>query len=249
MRFIEYGRKNKNVIVFVHGSCTTAETCYSEIIKVLRKKYCCVLCRLDGHDTNRKSDFVSIERETLKIENYVKGRFDGKILAFVGLSLGSAICVNIMSRGEVKAEKIFLDSVYCIDKGFWYAWLTYLTCYAGIFYIRNGGRVPEKITEKFFGKGNRSVTDMLYSGISSKSVKNICLDVYRYKIRANVSLCESEILCIRGGYDPVSAQSVDLLRMYLPDLKEKVIENCGHAQFLNEHVQEYILMLDDFLKK
>ena len=31
MEFVEYGSKNAPALIFVHGSCTTAETCYSKV--------------------------------------------------------------------------------------------------------------------------------------------------------------------------------------------------------------------------
>ena len=31
MEFAEYGSKNAPTLIFIHGSCTTAETCYSKV--------------------------------------------------------------------------------------------------------------------------------------------------------------------------------------------------------------------------
>ena len=43
--------------------------------------------------------------------------------------------------------------------------------------MRKGGKVPDKLIETVFGKGNRSVVDMMYSGTSKITVKNVCRQV------------------------------------------------------------------------
>lgn len=71
MEFVEYGSKNAPTLIFIHGSCTTAETCYSKVAEALKDNYHCVLCRLDGH-YDGSPDFVSLDKEAEQIEEYVQ---------------------------------------------------------------------------------------------------------------------------------------------------------------------------------
>ena len=181
MEFAEYGSKNAPTLIFIHGSCTTAETCYSKVAEALKGNYHCVLCRLDGH-YDGSPDFVSLNKEAEQIEEYVQQNRNGSVYALIGLSLGSTICVHLLTRKKISVSKVFLDGVYVQNKGALYANMCALMCNIGIGYMRNGGKVPDKLIETVFGKGNRSVVDMMYSGTSKVTVKNVCRQVYEYKL-------------------------------------------------------------------
>ena len=90
----------------------------------------------------------------------------GSVYALIGLSLGSTICVHLLTRKKISVSKVFLDGVYVQNKGALYANMCALMCNIGIGYMRKGEKVPDKLIETVFGKGNRSVVDMMYSGTS-----------------------------------------------------------------------------------
>lgn len=247
MEFAEYGSKNAPTLIFIHGSCTTAETCYSKVAEALKGNYHCVLCRLDGH-YDGSPDFVSLDKEAEQIEEYVQQNRNGSVYALIGLSLGSTICVHLLTRKKISVSKVFLDGVYVQNKGALYANMCALMCNIGIGYMRKGGKVPDKLIEMVFGKGNRSVVDMMYSGTSKVTVKNVCRQVYEYKL-GNISADGIDIISLRGEYEPIPTASFKLLKEHIPHIREKVIPSCGHVQFLNEQPDKYIRLLTEFLKK
>ena len=246
MRFTGYGSKKLPAILFIHGSCTTAEICYKKIAAALCKKYHCILVHLDGHEPDKTNSFISLEKEAEKIERFVSKHYNGRIYGITGLSLGATICVHLMSRGYIHADKILLDGVYCVDVGLFQTWINILTCISGIKYLKMGGKVPDSHVEKIFGKGNTAVVQMLFNGMSAKSVKSVFTEVYQYRISPDISECDSEILCIRGEYEPIPEKSFMLLKKHLPNIKEKIIPDCGHAQFLHEHSEKYAELLSKF---
>ena len=69
----------------------------------------------------------------------------------------------------------------------------------GVIRIRDGKWVPRFIIEKLMGKGNRSVIEMLYPGISSATLHNACRDVYAYQIPEGLKKTESEVTYWRGS--------------------------------------------------
>lgn len=247
MEFVEYGSKNAPTLIFIHGSCTTAEICYSKVAEALKDNYHCVLCRLDGHYYG-SPDFVSLDKEAEQIEEYVQQSLNGSVYALIGLSLGSTICVHLLTRKKISVSKVFLDGVYVQNKGALYANMCALMCNIGIGYMRKGGKVPDKLIEMVFGKGNRSVVDMMYSGTSKITVKNVCRQVYEYKL-GNISADGIDIISLRGEYEPIPTASFKLLKEHIPHIREKIIPNCGHVQFLNEQPDKYIRLLTEFLKK
>ena len=246
MRFTESGARELPTILFVHGSCTTAETCYSDVVDRLSEHYHCVLVHLDGHEADKRSSFISLDKECGKIERFVIKHYGGKIFGLTGLSLGATICTRLMTRGNIRAEKVMLDGVYCVDVGFVQTWVNIITCVLGIKYLKMGGRVPDGLVEKIFGKGNAAVVQMLFEGMSAASVKNVCTEVYRYRLSPEISKWSSEILCIRGEYEPIPERSFALLKELLPQIRERVIPDCGHSQLLHEHSVEYYELMKEY---
>ena len=127
------------------------------------------------------------------------------------MSLGSTICVHLLTRKKLSVSKVFLDGVYVQNKGALYANMCALMCNIGIGYMRKGGKVPDKLIETVFGKGNRSVVDMMYSGTSKITVKNVCRQVYEYKL-GNISADGVDIISLRGEYEPIPTASFKLLK-------------------------------------
>ncbi|WP_295156689.1 alpha/beta fold hydrolase [uncultured Ruminococcus sp.] len=248
MRFTECGARELPTILFIHGSCTTAEICYGETVKKLSGDHHCVLVHLDGHEAEKRGSFISLDKECEKIERFVMKHYDGKIFGITGLSLGATICVHLMTRGNIRADKILLDGVYCVDVGFVQTWVNIIVCTIGIKYLKMGGKIPDKLVEKIFGKGNAAVVQMLFEGMTARSVKNVCTEVYRYRLSPEIAKCGSEILCIRGEYEPIPERSVALLKEYIPQIRVQVIPNCGHSQMLHEHDGEYCELLSKYFK-
>ena len=154
MEFAEYGSKNAPTLIFIHGSCTTAETCYSKVAEALKDNYHCVLCRLDGH-YDGSPDFVSLDKEAEQIEEYVQQNRNGSVYALIGLSLGSTICVHLLTRKELSVSKVFIDGVYVQNKGTLYANMCALMCNIGIGYMRKGGKVPRQADRNGFRQGQQ----------------------------------------------------------------------------------------------
>lgn len=242
MEFVTHGMSDKPVVVFVHGSCTTAETCYSKVIEDLKRDHYCVLCRLDGH-YDGSEDFISLDDEAEQIEVFINKEFGGRISLLAGLSLGATICVRLIERNRCRYDRVLLDGVYVLDKGKCYASFCTWLCSLGIARIRKGGSIPDFLVEMVFGKGNASIVEMMYPNTSPVTISNVFRQVYRYKIDPGLEDNGSRIVCVRGEYEPIPAKSYKLLKAHLKGLKEIVIPHCGHAQFLFERPDEYIELL------
>lgn len=248
MDFEVHGNSNYPGVLFIHGSCTTAETCYSEIVKELEKDHCCILCKLDGHYPGAP-DFISLDREAEQIESYINTYWGGSLFALAGLSLGATICVHLLSRKKISVDKVFLDGVYVQNKGRLYAKSCGMICNAGISYMKKGGKIPDWLIEKQFGKGNSCIVEMMYHGISRVSVRNVCDQVYEYKLSNDLTADDLQILCLRGEFEPIPKRSFELLREHIPHIRERIIPGCGHAQYLYRNPRDYAVTLREFLSQ
>ena len=119
MKYIEYGKENKEVIILLHGGGLSWWN-YKEVAEKLSINYHIVLPILDGH-AGSDADFISIEDNARKIINLIDENFGGKVLLIGGLSLGGQILIEILSqRGEI-CEHALIESALVIPSK-----LTYL---------------------------------------------------------------------------------------------------------------------------
>lgn len=246
MRFITMGSEAFPTLLFIHGLSATAESCYGKVGRCLQNQWHIVLCELDGH-YDGSPIFRSIDDECEQIEAYVSENRQGQIHGMVGLSLGGTIAVSLLSRDKIQIEKTILDAAFCVDMGLLKG------CYGRVFPIgvarvRDGKYVPGFLIDLFMGKGNRSMTQMIYPGITVETCRNACRDVYSYQISDELRNTSSAVEFWRGSREPYPAKGAELLKKFLPSMTERVFPDMGHCQFLHEHPEEYANLLDQTMR-
>ncbi len=113
MHFLTLGDTSAPAVMLIHGMATTAELCYSTIAEKLSRYYYVILAKLDGHDPDSDSVFLSLNDSCRKIEQYVKRYHSGHLYALSGFSLGGSIAVQLLQRGRIQIDKVHLDAAFC----------------------------------------------------------------------------------------------------------------------------------------
>lgn len=89
---------------------------------------------------------------------------------------------------------------------------------------------------------------MLYTGVTQKTITNVCEYVYRYDIPEGIRRYIGQTVFWYGSNEPYPRRSAELLKGYLPKLEVVEFENMGHGQYLHEHSAEYAAKLIEYLK-
>lgn len=247
MRFIEMGPGTQPTLLFIHGLSATAESCYGEVGRLLQKDWHVVLCELDGH-YDGSPEFSGVDNACEQIEAFVRENNQGELRGLIGLSLGGTIAVSLLGRGRIQVERCVLDAAFCVDMGLLRGFFTFLFP-TGVGRIRDGKYVPGFVVDALMGKGNRSVIEMLYSGITVETCKKACRDVYAYHIPENLKRQVAAVEFWRGSNEPYPKKSAVLLREQLPNMTERVFPGMGHCQFLHEQPEEYAGLVDAFVRE
>ena len=248
MDFMTYGTPDSPPVMLIHGMATTAEICYHEIAQKLKERYYVILAVIDGHNENDDSDFISLQDSCEKIEKYVTENFGGRLYGISGFSLGGSISVMLLQRGMIKAEKVHLDAAFCVKLGLLSPVYTALFV-RGIGWMQSGRQLPDIITEHVFGKGNNSVKEMLYTGVSNNTIINCCHDVYRFELTERLRGCTAEVTYWLGENEQYPRKTAALLRKYLPEMQVRMFAGMGHGQLIHEHKAYYCRELMRFLEK
>ncbi len=109
MRFTEYGRNNKRVVLLLPGTCCTVSMNFSGVIPALREKYYVVGVDYTGFDGSGR-DFTDMTDSAERIERYVLTNFNGRVFAVYGSGLGASLAAQLAERRVICAEHIILGS-------------------------------------------------------------------------------------------------------------------------------------------
>ena len=237
MNYLTYGNKQDKAIVLIHGMASTALLCYESILKYFVDYYV-VLVEVDGHSKNVQGDLLSLKDCCDDIEKYINENLDGHIYGLCGFSMGSTIAVELIGRGNISIDKTVLDAAFTVKMGIKAKPFEICFCKA-IKRIQQGKKIPQFLIDSVMGKGNNSVIEMLYQDVTSETIINACEFVYKYNIPAGLRHYRNPVLFLRGERESYPKKSAAILKNYLPQLEEKVLDEMGHGQYLHEHSAEY----------
>lgn len=246
MHYQSYGNKENKSLLFIHGLASSATLCFEPLLEFL-KDYYVILWELEGHSEHQPADFLSLKSSVDAIEEFILNEMGGRVYGLCGFSMGATMAVELIGRGKISAERLFIDGAVTVPMGLKALPLT-LVFATGVHRMKKGKWIPKVAMERLMGKGNDSVSAMIYPGVSDRSVKNACRDLYRYTIPERLRGFTYPVLSLRGSEEPIAAESERLLRMYLPHLETRVFDGKGHGQFLFEEPKAYGDILRRFLE-
>lgn len=245
MNFLCFGKKCGKSVLFIHGMASTAMLCYEPIIQYLSDYYV-ILAEVDGH-SSRSDKLVSLANNCDEIERYIIRHLSGNLYCLSGFSMGATMAVEIIGRGNVHVTKTHLDAAFLTRMGLLTKPYTHIFCKA-IERIQKGKTIPKCLMDAVMGKGNKSVIEMLYPGITADTVRTACEFVYQYTIPEHIRAYQGTVLFWRGSNERYPRKSAALLKTYLPELVDVEIEHMGHGQYLHEHSGEYARSLIAYLQ-
>ena len=114
MEYKEYGAKNNDIIVLLHGGGLSWWN-YIDEIGLLKDDFHIVIPILDGH-SGSDADFTSIANNALEIINFINENYNGKVKLIGGLSLGGQILLDILSQRPNICEYAIMKILVILQK-------------------------------------------------------------------------------------------------------------------------------------
>ena len=245
MNFLTFGDKENQSVMFIHGMASTAKLCYGPLLEYL-KDYYVILAEVDGH-SDSLGELESLADNCTEIENFIIENLNGELYCLSGFSMGGTMAVEIVGRGNVSISKVLLDAAFLTKMGVLTKLYEEIFC-KGISRMQRGKKIPKPLMDFIMGKDNNSVVEMLYPGVTSKTITSACEYVYKYEIPEKIKEYTGPVEFWYGSNELYPKKSAALLKKYLPQLKETMFENMGHGQYLHEHSAKYAEKIIDYMK-
>lgn len=184
MKFYSFGQETAPVIFLLPGTCCHWQANFGGVIPLLERTFHVVCVSYDGFDEGEQTVFPDMLTQTEKIEDYIQARFQGRICAAYGCSLGGSFVGLLVQRKRVHISHGILGSSDLDQSSGAAAWLQAWLVSQVLYGMFQKGKLPgfmEKRLEKkpaeergyyekmltMFGMGN---TRMAF--VSKQSIRN-----------------------------------------------------------------------------
>ena len=245
MNFKEYGNKNKDTIMLLHGGGLSWWN-YREEAERLQESYHIIIPILDGHsDSDRR--FTSIEDNAQEIIDYIENDYDGHISLIGGLSLGGQILLEILSRKNDICDYAIVESALAVPMKTTYKMIR------PAFSISYG-----LISKKWFSK-------MQFNSLRIR--KDLFADYYRdtckiqkedmisfmeanskYLLKDSLQRTKARVLVIVGDKErPIMKKSANKIHQMINGSRLLILPNYYHGDFSINHPQEYVDMINELV--
>lgn len=238
MIFNEFGEKGKPVVLLMHGMMQSWETEY-EMLQPLENHYRLIIPGMDGF-YDGSGTFTSFAEQARQIEEYVQENYSGKLHGAYGASQGGLMLTELLARNHIQINTVVMDGVYVAHQGAIAGWVTYkMFCQ-----YKNTGKFPALINVmmKLMGTTqDEMLADMgkaLYLEASDESVKRNFMENYTYHAKSDIQNSPSKVYLWCGSKEPYAIKSHNILKRYLKNYEEEIMEGFGHGEFLMNHQKE-----------
>lgn len=238
MLFKEFGKKGKPVILGLHGMCQNWKSEY-EMLKPLENDFRLIIPAQDGFYDDCPQDFTSFADQARQIEEYVKENYNGHLDGLFGQSQGGLMVVELLSRGNIDVDIAVTDGVYVAHQGK----LSGLGTYWMFKYYKEHNKPPKvmDLMIKLMGldpKEAYGMFDLIYWKASLESIKRNLLENYTYHTNPSIANTKTKVYLWCGSKEPYAKKSHNILKKYLKNYEEEIMEGLGHGEFFLKHQDE-----------
>ncbi len=247
MRFHEYGDKQKETILLLHGGGLSWWSC-REAAEKLQGEYHLILPILDGHAGSGRA-FTSIEDNAAEIIGFIEQNLNGRVLMIGGLSLGAQIVLEMLSQSKDICRYALIESAAVI---------------------------PSKITNALigpaFGSSYGLIRNKSFARLQFKSLRmkpELFEDYYRdtcriskkdmiafmkantaYSLKEAIRECSAEVHVFVGEKETREIlSSADVIVRKIPDAGLEILTGLYHGEFSINHADDFADKVKSIVRK
>lgn len=247
MQFHEFGNSNEKTLLLIHGMASTWKQSFSKVIPELSNFYHVIAIGLDGHDPEENTDFISRDDEAQQLVDFIINKLNGNIYAIYGSSLGIIISLCMFFKEKVKVEYMIFDGL--VKTPYFGIFTNIMNNFiASLAYKMAHGKY--RIFLKLAGITPNMLEDLMYTGVSKKTLKNCCYAAFTYfkhlppiKVYTN-----THTVCWYGEKEKSVPSGINKLKLrsYFPNLVEKCYKGYAHGEIL-EHPEQFCSEIRSFI--
>ena len=238
MIYKEYGLKNKDIIILLHGGGLSWWN-YIDEIGLLEDEFHIVIPILDGH-SDSDTNFISIENNASEIINFINENYNGKVKLIGGLSLGGQVLLEILSRNPNICEYAVIESALVIPMKFTYKMIE------PIFNLTYGLTKKSWFSKLQFKnlKIKNSLYDLYYEDTCKISKNNLIAFMKSnssYELKDTLSRTRAKVLILVGSKErSIMKKSAVKIAELIPNSELEILQGYYHGDISINHADDYV---------
>lgn len=246
MKYIEYGKENKEVMILLHGGGLSWWN-YREAAELLQSEYHVILPILDGHAGSDR-DFTTIAANAEEIIEFVETQLGGSVLLMGGLSLGGQILLEVLAKRENICRYAFIESALVVPSKITYAMIApaFGSCYGLIkqkwfskLQFRSLHMKPE-LFEEYYRDTCKITRKNMIAFLQENSL---------YSMKESLGKCRAKIQVVVGGKEsPVMKKSAKLIQKNMSGSIMQVLPGLYHGELSINNAKEYAKRLTELVR-
>lgn len=247
MKLMEYGMKNQDVIMLLHGGGLSWWSC-REAAEMLQEEYHVILPVLDGHAESER-DFTSIEDNAAALIGLIDERFQGSVLLVAGLSLGAQIVVEMLSQRPNLCRYAIAESTLVKPMRLtqWLVkpmismsyWMIHRDWFSALQFQALG--IKEELREAYVRDTRRITRKNLISFLEANA---------GYQLKPCIRQTEARVWIFVGAKEqPRMLRSARMLNKAIEGSVMEVKAGMSHGDFSINHAAEYVRKINSILKE
>lgn len=247
MKTKEWGTKNQEVIVLLHGGGLSWWN-YREAAELLQARYHVIAPILDGHAGSDR-DFESVEASAHHLLEWIDTSFGGKIFTLCGLSLGAQTAIAAMAERPDLCRYALIESAalipdrltgmmipssfsmsYPLIRQNWFSRLQFQSLH-----------IQPSLYEDYYADTCRITKENLIAFTKASVL---------YSLPAGIADSQAKILAVVGEKElPRMKRSAQLLKQTKPDIKVTIAKGLYHGELSLNCPEQYVTMLMDWIQE
>ena len=238
MKYKEYGLKNKDIIILLHGGGLSWWN-YIDEIGLLEDEFHIVIPILDGH-SDSDTNFISIENNASEIINFINENYNGKVKLIGGLLLGGQVLLEILSRNPNICEYAVIESALVIPMKFTYKMI------GPIFNLTYGLTKKSWFSKLQFKnlKIKNSLYDLYYEDTCKISKNNLIAFMKSnssYELKDTLSRTRAKVLIRVGSKErSIMKKSAVKIAELIPNSELEILQGYYHGDISINHADDYV---------
>ena len=238
MKYKEYGLKNKDIIILLHGGGLSWWN-YIDEIGLLEDEFHIVIPILDGH-SDSDTNFISIENNASEIINFINENYNGKVKLIGGLSLGGQVLLEILSRNPNICEYAVIEGALVIPMKFTYKMIE------PIFNLTYGLTKKSWFSKLQFKnlKIKNSLYDLYYEDTCKISKNNLIAFMKSnssYELKDTLSRTRAKVLILVGSKErSIMKKSAVKIAELIPNSELEILQGYYHGDISINHADDYV---------
>lgn len=238
MEYKEYGSKNNDIIILLHGGGLSWWN-YIDEIGLLEDEFHIVIPILDGH-SDSDTNFISIENNASEIINFINENYNGKVKLIGGLSLGGQVLLEILSRNPNICEYAVIESALVIPMKFTYKMIE------PIFNLTYGLTKKSWFSKLQFKnlKIKNSLYDLYYEDTCKISKNNLIAFMKSnssYELKDTLSRTRAKVLILVGIKErSIMKKSAVKIAELIPNSELEILQGYYHGDISINHADDYV---------